>query len=242
MKHVDPTSSSLDNEDKEYREVSLKTMKAGRWFFIASLVVLCGIIIYYTTVVLNILSIPIGIILWSVVIVFCLRGIVDGLEKRGANRLIGTIIGGFVGMGFFYLYQLFPPFFPGSELWSESLFLFIGIIVMNLASQFFHANDAIPPASVVFYIVMLNTPENEYISYALNRMFDTGFGVILSILINVALPREFFERHMSRRRLEEEISALELERLEYDLSVEKKLTALEELESQKSNSSREALS
>ena len=52
MKHVDPTSSSLDNEDKEYREVSLKTMKAGRWFFIASLVVLCGIIIYYTTVVL----------------------------------------------------------------------------------------------------------------------------------------------------------------------------------------------
>lgn len=73
-------------------------------------------------------------------------------------------------------------------------------------------------------------------------MFDTGFGVILSILINVALPREFFERHMSRRRLEEEISALELERLEYDLSVEKKLTALEELESQKSNSSREALS
>ena len=85
MKHVDPTSSSLDNEDKEYREVSLKTMKAGRWFFIASLVVLCGIIIYYTTVVLNILSIPIGIILWSVVIVFCLRGIVDGLEKRGAT-------------------------------------------------------------------------------------------------------------------------------------------------------------
>ena len=85
MKHVDPTSSSLDTEDKEYREVSLKTMKAGRWFFIASLVVLCGIIIYYTTVVLNILSIPIGIILWSVVIVFCLRGIVDGLEKRAVR-------------------------------------------------------------------------------------------------------------------------------------------------------------
>ena len=174
--------------------------------------------------------------------VFAMNNSLQNSWVSGGNRLIGTIIGGFVGMGFFYLYQLFPPFFPGSERWSESLFLFIGIIVMNLASQFFHANDAIPPASVVFYIVMLNTPENEYISYALNRMFDTGFGVILSILINVALPREFFERHMSRRRLEEEISALELERLEYDLSVEKKLTALEELESQTSNSSREALS
>ena len=73
-------------------------------------------------------------------------------------------------------------------------------------------------------------------------MFDTGFGVVLSILVNVALPREFFERHMSRRRLKEEISALELERSEYDLSVEKKLTVLEELESQKSNSSKKTFS
>ena len=174
--------------------------------------------------------------------VFAMNNSLQNSWVSGGNRLIGTIIGGFVGMVFFYLYQLFPPFFPGSELWSESLFLFIGIIVMNLASQFFHANDAIPPASVVFYIVMLNTPENEYISYALNRMFDTGFGVVLSILVNVALPREFFERHMSRRRLKEEISALELERSEYDLSVEKKLTVLEELESQKSNSSKKTFS
>ena len=174
--------------------------------------------------------------------VFAMNNSLQNSWVSGGNRLIGTIIGGFVGLVFFYIYQLFPPFFPGSELWSESLFLFIGIIVMNLASQFFHANDAIPPASVVFYIVMLNTPENEYISYALNRMFDTGFGVVLSILVNVALPREFFERHMSRRRLKEEISALELERSEYDLSVEKKLTVLEELESQKSNSSKKTFS
>lgn len=88
--------------------------------------------------------------------VFAMNNSLQNSWVSGGNRLIGTIIGGFVGMGFFYLYQLFPPFFPGSELWSESLFLFIGIIVMNLASQFFHANDAIPPASVVFYIVMLN--------------------------------------------------------------------------------------
>lgn len=92
MKHVDPSDREALSEDKEYREVALKTMKAGRWFFIASLVVLLGIIIYYTTIVLNILSIPIGIILWSVVIVFCLGGIVDSLERRGVKRIFGTII------------------------------------------------------------------------------------------------------------------------------------------------------
>ena len=165
--------------------------------------------------------------------VFAMNNSLQNSWVTGGNRLIGTVIGGFCGMFFFYLYQLFPPFFPNYPFLSESLFLFIGIIVMNLASQFFHANDAIPPGSVVFYIVMLNTPENEYISYALDRMFDTGFGVILSILVNVAMPREFFERHMSRRRLEEEIQVLEQERSAYDRSVEQKLTLLEELEAQK---------
>jgi predicted PurR-regulated permease PerM len=92
MKHVDPSDRDSLSEDTEYREIATKTMKAGRWFFIAALVVLLGIIVYYTGIVLNVLSIPVGIILWSMVIVFCLRGIVDGLEKRGVKRIFGTLI------------------------------------------------------------------------------------------------------------------------------------------------------
>lgn len=92
MNHVDPSDRNSFSEDKEYRGVILKTMKAARWFFIAALIVLLGIIIYYTSIVLNILSIPVGIILWSIAIVFCLRGIVDGLEKRGVKRIFGTTI------------------------------------------------------------------------------------------------------------------------------------------------------
>ncbi|WP_251198525.1 AI-2E family transporter [Anaerotardibacter muris] len=92
MKHVDPSDRFSESQDEELREVGLKTLKAGRAFFIASLIVLLGVIIYYTTIVMNILSIPIGIVLWTVVIVFCLRGIVDGLEKRGVKRMFGTAI------------------------------------------------------------------------------------------------------------------------------------------------------
>lgn len=92
MKHVDPSVRESLSEDKEFRNVAMKTMKAGRWFFIAALIVLLGIIIYYTGIVLNVLSIPVGIILWSAIIVFCLRGIVDGLEKRGLKRIFGTTI------------------------------------------------------------------------------------------------------------------------------------------------------
>lgn len=39
-----------------------------------------------------VLSTPISIILWTCVFVFLLRGIVNSLDKKGINRVIGTII------------------------------------------------------------------------------------------------------------------------------------------------------
>ncbi len=40
----------------------------------------------------GVLSTPISIIIWTVVFVFLLRGIVNTLEKKGLNRVLGTII------------------------------------------------------------------------------------------------------------------------------------------------------
>ena len=132
--------------------------------------------------------------------------------ETGGNRLWGTMIGGFTGMLFFYLYNKTPLLFPNSEAFSELVFLFLGIMVMIVVSQIFHVNAAIPSGSVVFYIVMLNTPENQYISYALNRMLDTGIGVILSIFVNIALPRELFAHFTTHKHLSDRLASLELER------------------------------
>ncbi|MEG0780420.1 MAG: aromatic acid exporter family protein, partial [Oscillospiraceae bacterium] len=99
--------------------------------------------------------------------------------RTGGNRLIGTVIGGFTGMGFFRLSLLLPY----SEV-SRLLLLFAGIIFLIWISQQVKCAGAIQAGSVVFFIVMLNTPENQYVSYALNRMLDTGFGVTMSIFIN----------------------------------------------------------
>lgn len=41
---------------------------------------------------LHVLAIPVSMFIWTLVIVFCLRGVVDSLQKRGMNRLGGTII------------------------------------------------------------------------------------------------------------------------------------------------------
>lgn len=103
--------------------------------------------------------------------------------RTGGNRLIGTVIGGFLGMGLFYVQKQI------SGKLSEIALLFIGIVVLIYISQILGCANAIQGGAVVFYIVMLNTPEHQYISYALNRMLDTGIGVGMSVLINVLHPR-----------------------------------------------------
>ena len=42
---------------------------------------------------------------------------------------------------------------------------------------------------VVLCIVLFSTPIESYMSYALNRIFDTAIGVIAALLVNYFLPR-----------------------------------------------------
>lgn len=125
---------------------------------------------------------------------FACIGAVFGMEssikdswRAGGNRLIGTIIGGFSGMFFFWVYRTLDNDLLGFQI-PLGVYLFVGIIIMILLCQIFKSNGAITAGSVVFFIVMLNTPADSYVSYALNRMLDTGIGVVMSILVNVAIP------------------------------------------------------
>lgn len=122
---------------------------------------------------------------------FACIGAVFGMEtstehpfKSGGNRLIGTIIGGFLGMGLFYLQN------QSTNKIVQIIFLLIGIILLIFISQFLGYPGAIQGGAVVFYIVMLNTPADQTVSYAINRMIDTGVGVVISLFINVLLSRK----------------------------------------------------
>lgn len=107
---------------------------------------------------------------------------------NGGNRLFGTIIGGFLGMILFRIYICFYPE-GGTEL-LLFLLLFVGVILLILTSQFFKWPGAIQPGGVVLCIILFNTPVDTYISYSVNRMVDTGIGVIIALLINLLFPRE----------------------------------------------------
>lgn len=133
--------------------------------------------------------------------VFGMDNSIKASWRTGGNRLIGTVIGGFLGMGFFFLKLQFL------YKWVEILLLFFGIIVLIYVSQLVKAPGAIQAGAVVFYIVMLNTDATRYVAYALNRMLDTGVGVMVSLAINMFLTRQRLAKIFPKMNVEKEFPA-----------------------------------
>ena len=111
-------------------------------------------------------------------------------KRSGGNRLFGTIIGGLIGMGLFFVYVQYYPEPTSNFRFMLFELLFIGILLMVLVCQFFVIPGAIQPAGVVLCIILFNTPVDAYITYPLNRIFDTAIGVIIGIAVNLLISRE----------------------------------------------------
>ena len=70
------------------------------------------------------------------------------------------------------------------------LLLFVGVVALIIVSVLFRWPGAVQPGGVVLCIILFNTPVDTYVSYSLNRMLDTGIGVIIALLVNMLLPRD----------------------------------------------------
>ncbi len=107
---------------------------------------------------------------------------------NGGNRFFGTLIGGLIGMLLFRIYIIFYP--DGRMQPLMLLLLFVGVVVLIVVSQMFRWAGAIQPGGVVLCIILFNTPVDTYISYSVNRIIDTGIGVLIALLVNALMPRE----------------------------------------------------
>lgn len=110
-------------------------------------------------------------------------------RRSGGNRFFGTIIGGFIGLGLFRLEHLFCP---EGNYWLKLLMVFLGIIILIALCVRFHWPGGVQPGGVVLCIILFNTPPN-YINYAIDRMIDTGIGVLISLLVNYEFSRKRVE-------------------------------------------------
>lgn len=125
---------------------------------------------------------------------FACIGVIFGLGydmedsiKNGGNRLFGTLIGGLLAIVVFWFYLLFFP--QGGHTVFLALLLGVGVVILILLCNYFWPGG-IQPGGVVLCIVLFSTPMETYISYSLNRIFDTAVGVIVALAVNYYLPRE----------------------------------------------------
>lgn len=122
--------------------------------------------------------------------IFGMGSNMENSKLHGGNRLFGTIIGGLLGMGLYRVYLIFYPQ-GGHHLLLVPL-LGVGVVVLILLAQIFWVG-AVQPGGVVLCIVLFNIGPDNYVSYAIDRMFDTGVGVVLALVINYLLPRSRLE-------------------------------------------------
>lgn len=79
--------------DVAQNKQSDKTDKARRRFLNVWTIVGAIALTWVVVQLLNILSVPVAIAIWTTIIVFVLRGTVNKLEEIGINRTVGTAIG-----------------------------------------------------------------------------------------------------------------------------------------------------
>ncbi len=126
---------------------------------------------------------------------------------NGGNRFFGTIIGGVLGMGLFRLYIMIYP--DGKTRPLMLLFVFVGVLILILLSRLLWVG-AVQPGGVVLCIILFNTPVDTYISYSVNRIIDTGIGVLIALIVSWLLPRERMYKilralHLKKKELPEEL-------------------------------------
>ena len=127
--------------------------------------------------------------------IFGMGGSYDESRQFGGNRFFGTMVGGLLGMGLFAIYmELFPD---GSNRWFLIPLTFIGVILLILRCQHVWVGG-VQPGGVVLCILLFNTPIDTYITYALDRIFDTGIGVLAAMFVNGMLPGGFTFGFMHR--------------------------------------------
>ncbi len=129
--------------------------------------------------------------------VFGMGSDMENSQLHGGNRLFGTAIGGLLGMALFRFYIIFYP--EGGVHPMLLPLLFVGVVILILISQNVWPG-AVQPGSVVLCILLFNTPVETYVAYSLNRILDTGVGVVVALAINYVLSKERMDKLFSRCR------------------------------------------
>ena len=114
----------------------------------------------------------------AIAAIICMQSTIEDSVVTGINRLIGTLLGGLLGIIIIYFISLFN--LQDYSIFISALSVSLVIYIFNLIKK--------PAACVISAIVVLgiviDPSVDNQIFYALNRTLETSLGVVIAILIN----------------------------------------------------------
>lgn len=173
------------------------------WACIGAIVLLSAVVY-----LLNVLSLPMSMVIWTLLIVFCLRGAVSALERRGVNRVLGTAIA-YVGMFLLLgavLFLMFSPVFGINEQfanlvgsipsYADAIMSWIGDMSKEYSSladndtvrsMMASAGDSVSQAASSFASGAANAAVGIGAGVA-NTIYAVGFALVIAFWILLELP------------------------------------------------------
>lgn len=114
----------------------------------------------------------------AIAAIICMQSTIEDSVVTGINRLIGTLLGGLLGLIIIYFISLFN--LQDYSIFISALSVSFVIYICNLIKK--------PAACVISSIVVLGiiidpSIDNQFF-YALNRTLETSLGVVVAILVN----------------------------------------------------------
>ncbi len=116
--------------------------------------------------------------------------------KAGLYRLIGTIVGAFVGVIFIFIQ-------PGN-----ALLMGVGTLVLIFICNTFNWDRAVPIAGVMFSAIMLSLNNKNPLLYSFSRVIDTFIGIVIAVSVNYIIfpPNNLAQMRKSLDIISEKIS------------------------------------
>lgn len=119
-------------------------------------------------------------------VVICLTNTMESSYQTGKDRMIGTVIGGMLGLPFLYAknYALaLVNFFA-----VEAVMISIGIVLVIYLFNMLGNRGAIVNACIVFLSVVINLSDSQQslspLMYSVDRIIDSAVGIIIALVVN----------------------------------------------------------
>lgn len=130
------------------------------------------------------LSVLVCLVFWpnslfaAIAAVICVQDTVENSLNIGINRLVGTLLGGILGVIFLYITN-------GLHLQNVlPLVVSIGVSLIIYICNLIKKPSACSISSITLMSILVSQSYNDPLVYSIQRTVETAFGVIVAILIN----------------------------------------------------------